>query len=67
MSIDTTVPVVPANMRRVDGTPLTPTCEIPIKPCCREVLLGEECDCSPADLAVFDQPLFLDLRATVNA
>jgi len=68
MTIDITKPPVPANMLRLDGTPIRPTVEIPLKPCCREVLLGEECPCDSADLAdMFAQPLFLDLRPAVNA
>ena len=68
MTIEITTAAVPANLRRKDGTPITPTCTIPLKPCCGGVvLLGDECDCCSDEVdAVFGLPIVLDLRATVD-
>ena len=61
MSIDArTLAVVPVNRRRADGTPITLTCEIPLKRCCGSVLLGEECACAADDVPA--ELIFWDLR-----
>lgn len=63
MTLDTNHPVAVApHLLRRDGTPLTPTCTVPLKMCCGEVLLGEECDCVPASVFSELPPTFLDLR-----
>lgn len=53
---------VPRNRQRLDGTPLTPTCEVLLNPCCEAVLIGEECGCVPDGLFTELPPVFWDLR-----
>lgn len=60
MFVDTTAVTIPANMRRKDGTPITPTCEIPIKSC--GCLAGDDCSCLDLGEPVFDEAIFWDLR-----
>ncbi|GAA0495295.1 hypothetical protein Ade02nite_18900 [Paractinoplanes deccanensis] len=62
-STDTTT--VPRNRQRLDGTPLTPTCEIPLKMCCGAVLLGEQCGCDQNGLFSELPDVFWDLRGVI--
>nr|WP_221374326.1 hypothetical protein [Actinoplanes polyasparticus] len=45
---------------RLDGTPITPTCTIPVKRC--GCLAGDDCECLDMGDDVFAEPLFWDLR-----
>jgi hypothetical protein len=53
LTINVTQSAVPVNLRRLDGTPLTPTCEVPLKMCCGAVLLGEECGCGTGEFGEY--------------
>ncbi len=60
MTVNVSQTAPPANLCRRDGTPLTPTCEIPIKQCCGAVLLGEECECGKTLVSEwFDRPIYV--------
>jgi hypothetical protein len=60
----TTTEFIPANRRRKDGTPITPTCEIPVKSC--GCLAGDDCSCLDLGEPVFVESIFWNLRP-VNA